>query len=130
MMREQERAFPTTGDEEIRSLGTRIAQLRSGLGWKQTELARRAAIHPTRLSRLENGRAIPHLHELIRLRHVLGAGLEEIVFGERAPSEATPRQLAAELEQVGSPAEVEALQRLLGYLVLGYRVQQKERGAC
>lgn len=129
-MRDEETANPTMGDEEIRGLGSRITKLRTDRGWRQTELGRRAGIVPTRLSRLESGRAIPNLHELIRLRQALGADLEEIVFGARAPSAVTPRQLAAELEQIGSPGELAALQRLLGYLVLGYRAQQKERGTC
>lgn len=118
------------GDEEVRGVGARISKLRAGMGWKQIELSRRAGIMPSRLSRLETGHALPNLSELIRLRRVFGADLEEIVFGSRAPSAASPRQLAMELEELGSPEEVGALQRLLGYLILGYRAKQKERGAC
>lgn len=129
-MRDEERGTPSPDIEGLRGLGARIAQLRSDRGWKQTELGRRAGLSPSRLSRLESGRAVPNLGELIRLRQALGADLEEIVFGGRAPSAESPRQLAMELEELGSPEELETIQRLLGYLVLGYRTRQKERGAC
>lgn len=117
-----------TGD--LRGLGSRIVELRSSRGWKQVELGRRTGIAPPRLSRIENGRAAPNLAELIRLRNALGTGLEEIVFGEESAAAGTLRQLAAELDPQGAPHDLNVLERLLHYLVVGYQAEHKERAAC
>lgn len=115
---------PATDEIDLRALGSRIVELRSSRGWKQVELGRRAGIDPTRLSRIENGRSVPTLAELARLREALEAGLDQIVFGD--PEAGALRRLAAELKPAGSPGGIEALERLLHYLVRGYQAEHGE----
>jgi len=104
-------------------------ELRSSHGWRQVELSRRSGIEPARLSRIENGRTVPTLLELIQLRNVLGTDLEHIVFGGPSPA-GTLRQLAAEIDPQGAPHDLHVLERLLHYLVAGYQAEHQERAAC
>ncbi|MFL6198626.1 MAG: helix-turn-helix domain-containing protein [Thermoanaerobaculia bacterium] len=115
---------PATDEIDLRALGSRIVELRSSRGWKQVELGRRAGIEPPRLSRLENGRSAPTLAELARLREALEAGLDQIVFGD--PAASALRRLAAELKAPDARGGIETLERLLHYLVLGYRAEHGE----
>ncbi|HWM94588.1 MAG TPA: helix-turn-helix transcriptional regulator [Thermoanaerobaculia bacterium] len=114
---------------KIRGLGSRIVELRSAHGWRQVELGRRAGIEPARLSRIENGRTIPTLKELIRLRDTLGVDLEQMVFGMPPPT-GTLRQLAAEIDPQGTPHDIHILEKLLHYLVRGYQAEHEEKAAC
>ncbi len=94
-----------------RALGSRIVQLRGLKGWKQRELARRAGLPAHRLSRIENGRRIPTLDELVALRNTFETDLEHLVFG--AASRPLPASAAA--GQV-SADDVAFLERLLARL--------------
>ncbi len=49
----------------------RLTSLRLARGWSKTELARRARLHPSRVSVIENGRALPYDVELRRLARAL-----------------------------------------------------------
>ena len=50
----------------------RITYERNRRGWSQAELARRAGIHPTSMSRIENGKEPPYPHRAARLAAALG----------------------------------------------------------
>ena len=115
---------PASDSIDLRALGSRIVELRSSRGWKQVELGRRAGIEPPRLSRIENGRSMPTLAELARLREALEAGLDQIVFGD--PAAGALRRLAAELKPEGARSGIETLERLLHYLVRGYQAEHGE----
>jgi transcriptional regulator with XRE-family HTH domain len=107
----------------LRQMGYRIRVVRTMKGWTQKELSRRALMTPFRLSRLERGRSSPSLDELVRLRAALGAGIDQLVFGEPpipGTAEAPPHPLLFLLEQDGAPAEVQMVLRLLRLLHLGY----------
>ena len=114
-----------------RQLGSRVRDLRTRKGWTQKELSRRLGMDPYRVSRLERGRSSPGLGELVRLRAVLGAGIDQLVFGEPAAQGQTapPREVLQRLEQAGSPDEVDVILRLLRLLHLGY-VTEKARAAA
>jgi transcriptional regulator with XRE-family HTH domain len=115
---------PDIDEIDLRALGSRIVELRSSRGWKQVELSRRAGLEPPRLSRIENGRSVPTLGELARLREALQAGLDEIVFGD--PAAGALRRLATELKPDGARSGIETLERLLHYLVRGYQAEHEE----
>lgn len=53
----------------------RRARLRAGLS--QRELARRANTYQSRISKYENGTALPNIYTAIDLADTLGVGLEE-----------------------------------------------------
>ena len=49
-----------------------IQRRREELGWSRAELARRAVIHPSTVSQIENGRLRPYPSQLEKLAHALG----------------------------------------------------------
>jgi transcriptional regulator with XRE-family HTH domain len=104
---------PDTLDPQI--LGHRIAQLRGARGWKQRELARRAAIQYHQLSRIERGHRFPSLLELVGLRSALEVDLEGIVFG--LPPSSLPDEASS--IAVVSPEDLASLQRLVDRLRTG-----------
>jgi transcriptional regulator with XRE-family HTH domain len=55
-----------------------IKSLREAKGWSISELARRARVHPSDMSRIESGRALPYKPQLVRLARVLGVGRDEL----------------------------------------------------
>jgi transcriptional regulator with XRE-family HTH domain len=57
-------------------IGGRIAYFRRMKGWLQKQLGAEAGIKPSRMSKLEHGRAEPSFRELQRLALLLGQPLE------------------------------------------------------
>jgi transcriptional regulator with XRE-family HTH domain len=102
-----------------RSIGRRIATLRSRRDWTQRDLARQADILPSRLSKLERGLRAPKLDELMRLTEALEVSLDELVLGE--PPRTRVLQLLRALEALGTPEELAGIRRLLELLLAGYR---------
>ena len=102
------------------ALGRRIAMRRNQTGRSQRQLARETDIASSRLSRIEWGRCKVQLVELVRLCETLRLDLDELVFG-RALSQSRLERLARLLEEVGDPAEVDVIERLLGCLIDGKR---------
>ncbi len=47
-----------------------VAELRAQRGWSRVELARRARIHPSDITRIERGRMIPYRPQVRRLARV------------------------------------------------------------
>ena len=101
------RPFPVI---DRRALGSRIVKLRGLRGWKQRELARRAGLPVYSLSRIENGRRIPTLDELVALREVFGTDLEQLVFGTSS------RPIVSPLVGHVSAEDIACLERLLDRL--------------
>lgn len=121
---------PKIRDRGLSLLPRRVLDLRNRRGWSQRELARRAGIHPTRLSKVERGSARMSLRELLLLGEALETSLDELVYGE-SRFWARPVQLLSELETVMSPQEILGLARLLQALLVGYEVltvQDARRG--
>ena len=105
-----------------RRFGSVIIELRNARGWKQKELARRAGLHPARLSKLEKGAPTVRLLEVVHLARALDADLDSLVLGFRAHTgRSHSLDLVRAIEDVASPAEAEALGRLLQLLLLGYQ---------
>src|SRR5262245_10037172 len=114
--------------ESLRQLGLRIAAQREALGWSQRELGRRAGLLSSRLSRLERGRSVARLGELIELRNLLAIDLDELVCG-RPPDAGGSRleRLARNLAQVGASAEIEVVERMIeGLLHRGDKKDSEE----
>lgn len=105
------------------ALGSRIAKLRAARAWTQGELGQRTGIHPTRLSKLENGHATPSVCELILLAEALETTLD--AFIREGPVEVSPFQqyiapLLAKLEELASAEELAVAARILRALVAGF----------
>jgi transcriptional regulator with XRE-family HTH domain len=124
MSKEVDSSDETAEIEEtyLRQVGSRIAERRIAKGWSQREVARRARMHPTRLSRIERGGVRPRLEELVALHGALGLGLDEMVFG--VGSSAPAGELRELLETI-PPEDREALLRILRTLISGYRLSRE-----
>lgn len=87
--------------------GEKIREIRKGQGMSQRELAGRAGIDFTYLSKIENGRMEPPSEEAIRrVALALGADADELILlADKFPSD-----LAQELK---TPERVKALRRSL-----------------
>jgi len=71
--------FDTQGNQLAKALGRRLRYLRAQTGLTQLELARRASMNRTYVSRLERGRILPRYVALVRLAESLGVSTAELV---------------------------------------------------
>lgn len=77
------------------TLGERIRSRREGLGWSQTELARRISVYGQKadamsVSRWETGRTTPTLASLANIAGALGVRAEWLTYGTGSPEAAEP----------------------------------------
>ena len=70
-------------------LGARIAALRKGLGWNQTELANRLKISPSAVGMYEQGRREPSADTLVAMARVLGVSVDYLLTGTPEAREVT-----------------------------------------
>ena len=63
-------------------LGDRIALLRRGRGWSQTELARQLHISASAVGMYEQGRREPSLEALVELSTVFGVSADYLLTGQ------------------------------------------------
>jgi transcriptional regulator with XRE-family HTH domain len=66
------------GRELNKALGLAVRTLRVGAGLSQVELGSRAELHPSSISKIENGRADPSWGNLRRIAKGLGVPLDEL----------------------------------------------------
>ena len=83
---------------ELEDLGPALALLRDRKDLTQAEVARRAGLGKSQLSKYEAGKEVPTLPSLVRLLRVLGVGLAEFwytvhVLKELPPSPGQPVEL-------------------------------------
>ncbi len=75
-----------TPEAALPDVGQRLAAARLQRGLAQTDVAERAGLAPSYVSRIENGKVQPTLPTLMKLVRVLGADLSEIVGPEPRPA--------------------------------------------
>ena len=75
-------------------LGDRIALLRRGRGWSQSELARRLHISASAVGMYEQGRREPSLEAVVELASAFGVSVDYLLTG-RALTEADETVLAS-----------------------------------
>lgn len=73
--------------DQLRQVGPRLRAIRHSRGWTLEELAARAEMSPSTLSRLESGKRQASLELLLPLTRQLGIGLDDLV----TPAVADPR---------------------------------------
>ncbi len=78
-------------------LGERIALLRRGRGWSQSELARHLHISPSAVGMYEQGRREPSLEALVGLSQVFGVSADYLLTGKPV-SEADSNVMAGLLQ--------------------------------
>jgi transcriptional regulator with XRE-family HTH domain len=66
------------GKDPQRQLGWAVRRLRFEAGLTQNALAQRAGLHPSRVSRIENGRDNPRWGTVRRIADGLGVSLKEL----------------------------------------------------
>lgn len=110
--------------EERSRLGSEIGRLRRVRDWSQAQLARRARLHPSRLSRIEHGLQEPLLGELFSLAQALGASVTDLLRGAQPPGESDQASLLNELRDLTAPEERATVIRVLYALVTGLRCLQ------
>ena len=69
------------------TLGDRILRLRRTLGWDQADLADRAGVKATQISKYERGTYEPRLSALSRIAAVLGTSTDYLITGKEAALE-------------------------------------------
>ena len=68
-------------------IGDRVAKRRIDAGLTARELARRAGVAPSTVTRTENGAGLPRLDEAIRITWALRTSLDWMVFGALSAEE-------------------------------------------
>jgi transcriptional regulator with XRE-family HTH domain len=104
-----------------RDLGLRIVELRKGRGWSRAELAKRLGVDRSRLGKWEQGRNAPSLEDLTALTAILGATLDELVFGQGTQPSPLPALQREQLLRL-----LAGLARVLGPLTGRPATQQKK----
>lgn len=88
-------------------IGRRLRTVRRQLDLSQEELAERAQLHPTYISRIESGRSLPALDVLIRLSKGLGCSLGELLLLENESE--LPFDQADEVAETVTAAQIYGL---------------------
>lgn len=78
-----------TKELNYKEIGLRIKTLRLKNNIYQTELAKSIGVSQTHMSNIESGRAGLTLENLVKMSHIFGCGIDEIVF-EAAPTKPEP----------------------------------------
>jgi transcriptional regulator with XRE-family HTH domain len=69
-------------DDALAALAARVAQLRQQSGMTQKQLAARAGLEQSNVSKLERGDHRPLIDTVLRLQHALGLRSIEELFGD------------------------------------------------
>lgn len=85
-------------------IGTHLRQLRLRHGLSQEELAERAQLHPTYISRIEAGRALPAVDVLLRLSEALDVWIEDFLYTDEERGRVRPQSAAA--DEAVTPAQI------------------------
>lgn len=97
---------------ELKNLGPRLRTLRQDRGWTLEELAERAGMSPSTLSRLESGKRQASLELLLPLTRQLGVKVDDLLEPEvrdprvRRPVIRREGMIIAPLTPVGAPVEI------------------------
>lgn len=102
-----------------------LRQLRQAAGLTQQQLAEKAGVQNLQICRYELGKAQPMLDVTQRLCQALGCSADELIFGQRAPQQATSSQLTA-IGQL-SPAAQEHINQTLAALIGWYRSKEQKK---
>lgn len=86
-------------EPEFASMGDRLRRARTSRGISLRTMAKRLGVSPSLISQVETGRAKPSVSTLYALANELGISLDELLFMDTAPSNASadaPRAAAPE----------------------------------
>src|SRR5690606_6240472 len=82
-----------------KTLGERVADLRTRKGMLQKDLAEQAAVSVGFLSEVENDRRTPGAEVLLRIADALGASLDYLLRGEETRAEPKPLTIPPALQE-------------------------------
>lgn len=66
-------------ERELYEIGDRIRRFRKAKGLNQSDFAEKLGLSESTLSRLENGAVAMNILNFIRISHVLGVSMEELI---------------------------------------------------
>ncbi|MBI3832181.1 MAG: helix-turn-helix transcriptional regulator [Planctomycetes bacterium] len=113
------KAVKIVHDDVIHAFATRLKELRSGAGLSQRELAVRAGVHLTYISRLERAEAAPGLDLMQKLSKALEAPLSDLLPAEAGSSLSIKQaQARRRLESILRRADAATLGTLNALLLL------------
>lgn len=68
-----------TKDELKHKIGQRVIELRTHIGWSQSDLARACNKDRQAIEKLENGKVNPTLYSLFEISQAIGVSLDKLV---------------------------------------------------
>ncbi len=68
-----------TKDELKHKIGQRVIELRTQIGWSQSDLARACNKDRQAIEKLENGKVNPTLYSLLEISQAIGVSLDKLV---------------------------------------------------
>ena len=107
-------------EEVVERFARRLKELRAERGMTQAELAEKAGVTTTYVSKLENAGAAPGIDLVEKLATALGVGLAELILGESpADADAVAREQARHLfDSLMKTADLQTLALLNPFLAL------------
>lgn len=114
--------------EAVKHFGRRVRELRTGLGMKQKDLARRAAFSLSYMTRLERGEAEPGLELVVRIAEALSVEAHELLLVSPVdPWPAMEAQARQRLEAILERRDRDALAAVLPVLSLAEEASARRR---
>jgi transcriptional regulator with XRE-family HTH domain len=117
-------------DGSFAQLGRSLKALRESAGLSQAELARKAGVGKSQLSKYENGKELPKLETLARLVEALGVEPLTLFYTAHVLRHRTAVSPAALLlatsPELGDPA-LESFRRLFGHFLESYEILMTAR---
>jgi len=95
------------------SVGERIKEQRSRLGWTQEKLAAAAKMSPGFLSDLETGKRNVSADYLLEISHALGVTLDYLMKGDSSKQKSADVQIPASLSDFAKQAQLSFSQTLM-----------------
>lgn len=105
-------------------IGKRIEELRKGKGWTQAQLAEKADITRTQISRYEHDKQDPDFSTVVRLAKALEVSVNSILSGPEADKVVTEEDIRFALSGGGEIITPAQYQEILNF---AHYIQERDR---
>ena len=109
-----------------KEIGFRVKQARLNANLTQEQLAEKANLSPSFISRLENGKVLPGLEKLNHLAQILNVGLEGLLCDSFSKTDASADPITNQICEYVDLMTLSEKQYLLSYIELFNQFMSKD----
>ena len=100
-------------DIDYVSIGNRIKEIRTAMGWTQAKLAEKSGVEPSNISHIERAATKLSLPTLVNIANSLGATLDEIAYGSLIKSTHISIKIIDDILADCSPEELKSIAEVI-----------------